>query len=441
MIEQSRADEGALVPGPEDTGGTGHPGGAGPARPESPSVPIPAPAHGAPAPASTPAPRRTFLGLRPESRAVSLVWAVPFMVFYVYPIAGAFEYGVGRPLGAALLAVTVASMALYIASWLVNPVAPAGARVTPRFAATAGGLVVLQIAMAGIASAAGGTDVQFMIAFLAAMWSLQAPRRLLFPGAALLLALTIGEALLLPGSGILPPLATVTMTAIFCLLARTSIAHESAERLDHRRALALSREAERSRISADLHDILGQSLTALTVKADLAGRLLDAGRADAARAQIEEITGLSRAALADVRAVVAQTRAMQPSTEIAAARDLLDAAGVRLRVTRSGEPTPGAPSSMAAHAIREGVTNALAHAEPSEVAIELRLDGVRVRNDGYSPRRSQTTAGGGTGLIGLRERVRESGLGDVSWGPVDGRQWMLELRLDDEGRGGADGSH
>lgn len=359
----------------------------------------------------------------------SLVWASPFMVFFVFPVLGAVEYGLGRPLGAALLAATIGMILVYVASWLINPVAPARRSVSLPFALTSAALAVLQIAMAVVIWAMGSTGAAYMVTFIAAAWVLQAPRRLILPGASLTPALALAESLLTPGNEVIFPLVAVGMTALFCLLVRSGIAREARERLDHRRALALSREAERSRISSDLHDILGQTLTGITVKADLAGRLLDAGRAETARTQIDELTELSREALADVRAVVARTRAMLPETEVEAARDLLDAAGVRLDVARPGEPAPGAPSSLVAHTIREGVTNALAHAEPTRIDIEIRGDGVRVTNDGYSPRKAQTTAGGGSGLEGLRARAAQDGPGTVTWGPVAGRRWALELRL------------
>ena len=368
--------------------------------------------------------RAPFFGLDPTSNAASLVWAAPFLVFFAFPIAGASAYGLEQPLGAALLTLTIAMAVVYVISWLVNPVPPAGRHVTAALLLTNGTLVALQIGMAVVTARMGAGGAASMLAFLASTWTLQSVRPLLYPGLLALLVLAGAQSAISGGESPVYAPVVVAMTGFFCLLARRSMASEVQERLDHHQALALSREAERTRISADLHDILGQTLTGITVKADLAGRLLDAGRAPDARVQIDQLTELSRSALSDVRAVVAATRTLLPGEEIEAARGLLDAAGVTLEVTQTGDPPPGAPSTLAARAIREGVTNAVVHSEPTVVRIRLGTDGVRVTNDGYTDRRAAATAGGGNGLSGLRDQA--AALGSVTWGP-SGRDWSLDL--------------
>lgn len=89
----------------------------------------------------------------------------------------------------------------------------------------------------------------------------------------------------------------------------------------------LAAERERSRVARDVHDILGHSLTVITVKAELAGRLMDAG-SPAARDEIAQIEQLARGALADVRATVHGYRGVSISGELAAARAALESAGV-----------------------------------------------------------------------------------------------------------------
>lgn len=71
----------------------------------------------------------------------------------------------------------------------------------------------------------------------------------------------------------------------------------------------------------------GHSLTVITVKAELAGRLMDAG-SSAARDEIARAGQLSRGALADVRATVHGYRGVSTSGELAAARAALERAGV-----------------------------------------------------------------------------------------------------------------
>ena len=89
----------------------------------------------------------------------------------------------------------------------------------------------------------------------------------------------------------------------------------------------LATENERARIARDLHDLLGHSLTTITVKAQLAHRL---SATDPARAAIEigEVEELTRRTLADVRAAVSGYREVTLGNELAAAREVLRAAGI-----------------------------------------------------------------------------------------------------------------
>ena len=88
----------------------------------------------------------------------------------------------------------------------------------------------------------------------------------------------------------------------------------------------LAAENERSRIARDLHDLLGHSLTTITVKAGLANRL--AGRdPDRAAKEIGEVEQLTRSALADVRAAVDGYRDVTLAGELASAQEVLRAAG------------------------------------------------------------------------------------------------------------------
>ena len=100
---------------------------------------------------------------------------------------------------------------------------------------------------------------------------------------------------------------------------------------------------ERGRVARDVHDILGHSLTVITVKAELAGRLMDAG-SPAARQEIAQIEQLSRGALADVRATVHGYRGVSISGELAAARAALDSAGVSAEAPFPGTPTRSPPT-------------------------------------------------------------------------------------------------
>jgi two-component system sensor histidine kinase DesK len=166
--------------------------------------------------------------------------------------------------------------------------------------------------------------------------------------------------------------------------------------------LAVGRE--RLRVSRDLHDVLGQSLSAVSLKGELALRLLPTDRA-AARAEIESLTGVARQALRDVRAVTRDEHAVSLTTEIDAATALLGAAGI---VTSVHVELPGLADpaqEVFAWAVREGATNTLRHSQATTWTVTgARLPGrvvLEIVNDA-----AQTYTGHGNGLAGLGERAR-----------------------------------
>jgi two-component system sensor histidine kinase DesK len=161
---------------------------------------------------------------------------------------------------------------------------------------------------------------------------------------------------------------------------------------------------ERLRLSRDLHDLLGQSLSAVSLKGDLALRLL-ASDTEAARAEIQGLTELARGALRDVRAVTHDQHVVSLRTEIDAAKTLLAAAGIDTRIDVDlPEPAAG-PAAVLAWAVREGTTNLLRHSEAQTCWISAgrRNGAVRLEivNDGV-----RGPAGRGSGLLGLAERAQ-----------------------------------
>ncbi len=167
----------------------------------------------------------------------------------------------------------------------------------------------------------------------------------------------------------------------------------------------LAAERERSRVARDVHDILGHSLTVITVKAELAGRLMDAG-SPAARDEVAQIEQLSRGALADVRATVHGYRGVSISGELAAARAALESAGVAAELPGSTDQVPSDRRELAGWVVREAVTNVVRHAEASVCRVSLDPRSVEVADDG---RGASGASSSGSGLTGLRERVETSG--------------------------------
>jgi two-component system, NarL family, sensor histidine kinase DesK len=161
---------------------------------------------------------------------------------------------------------------------------------------------------------------------------------------------------------------------------------------------------ERNRFARDLHDILGHSLTVITVKAELAQRLVETEPARA-RAEIADLERLSRDALADVRRAVEGYRELTLPGELTRARSALAAAGIEAVLPNSTEEVPSALRELFAWTVREGVTNVVRHSRARRCTIVLDGHSVEISDDG----RGADGAPFGNGLLGLRERAAAVG--------------------------------
>jgi two-component system sensor histidine kinase DesK len=179
--------------------------------------------------------------------------------------------------------------------------------------------------------------------------------------------------------------------------------------LDERSEVAraeLALVAERDRVARDVHDVLGHSLTALSIKAELAGRLIDVDPVRA-RQELESIQETARQALAEVRSTVGGLRAANLDAELAAAPRVLADAGIETRLLGTVADTDPRHRTLLAWVLRESVTNVVRHARASRVSIELTPTGLVVADDGTG----FEVDGGreGNGLRGMRERVSAAG--------------------------------
>ena len=198
----------------------------------------------------------------------------------------------------------------------------------------------------------------------------------------------------------------------------------------------LASEAERNRIARDLHDLLGHSLTVITVKSALARRLATAGSPRALE-EITEVEELTRQALADVRAAVTGYREVNLAGELARGREMLRAAGIVADLPTATDMVDAAHRELFGWVVREGLTNVVRHAHASRCTITLSARHVEIRDDGVGPDPAPASLAGpsgrapgvgGNGLTGLRERVAAAG-GSVEAGPADPRGWRLCVSL------------
>ena len=163
---------------------------------------------------------------------------------------------------------------------------------------------------------------------------------------------------------------------------------------------------ERNRFARDLHDILGHSLTVITVKAELAGRLMDVDPARA-KAEIADLERLSRDALADIRRAVEGYRELTLPGELARAKAALAAAEIDPLLPQSTDEVPSELRELFAWTVREGVTNVIRHSGARRCEIVLTATSAEIRDDGRGPscQSGAVSGSGGSGLLGLRERA------------------------------------
>jgi two-component system sensor histidine kinase DesK len=209
----------------------------------------------------------------------------------------------------------------------------------------------------------------------------------------------------------------------------TAALYQARQEVEH-----LAAEQERLRIARDLHDLLGHALTTVTVKAELAARLAALDPERAAR-EMTEVAELARQGLADVRATVSGFREVSLISELAAAREVLAAAGMTAVLPAAVEEAPLAARELFGWAVREGITNAVRHSRARRVEVRLTPTSVEVADDGRGAdgrgadgSDDGESAARGNGLLGLAERAEAAG-GRLVSGPRPGGGFLLRVEL------------
>jgi signal transduction histidine kinase len=186
---------------------------------------------------------------------------------------------------------------------------------------------------------------------------------------------------------------------------------------------------ERLRFARDLHDLLGLSLSAITLKSELAHRLVTAAP-DKAREELTEILAISRLALADVRLVSSGYRELSLDEEFQAAESLLAAADVVVELDVNYGKLPTQVGTLLATVLREGVTNVLRHSkgEHCEITVQQHERAVcmEIINDGVPESQVQRT--NGSGIHNLSFRVAMLG-GELTAGLEQDGRFRLRARV------------
>lgn len=169
--------------------------------------------------------------------------------------------------------------------------------------------------------------------------------------------------------------------------------------------------AERERVARDVHDVLGHSLTVVTVRAELAERLVDSDP-EAAKAELAQLRALTREALGEVRATVAGLRVVRLSDELESARLALRGAGIEAKMPEGPDAVDPRRRLVLAWVLREAVTNVLRHSQANRCHVVFHPEGMVVSDDGVGCGPGDADS---TGLRGVRERVMGAG-GQVTIG-------------------------
>jgi signal transduction histidine kinase len=220
---------------------------------------------------------------------------------------------------------------------------------------------------------------------------------------------------------------------------RAAEARERAEREER-----LSIAEERTRIARELHDSAGHAINTILVQAG-AARVLRERDPERSLAAIEAIELLARETIDDIDRIVGSLREegpaeRQPLPGLERIPDLVEhqrAAGfeVELRDEAAGDrPPPAAVGRAAFRIAQEALTNAARHGSgPAELTIERRPDRLEltVLNPVSGP--APTRAGGGLGIVGMRERAQLLG-GSLEAGREDGRFRVRAVLPYDRGR-------
>ncbi|GEK19550.1 histidine kinase [Cellulomonas xylanilytica] len=333
-------------------------------------------------------------------RVVGPVMGIVWVVFLLPAWQSAWDapQGIERILSLA----AIAGLALTF-GWVV--VTCAGPRGGPGPHPAAARVLAVELFLVGLATLAAESRglVGLVFVSVSAIFLLRDPRALFVPLFAAAVILAVPR--VVPGWDTIDDLIVSVFLASVAVFGFTQLAARNRQlAIAQDEVAVLAVERERERIARDMHDILGHSLTVISVKAELAGKLFDVD-AERARAEIAEVQGLARAALADVRAMVSGTRAVTLAGELAGARQAFDAAGIEAQVPGALDQVPDDLRELFAWAVREGTTNVLRHAAASHVQITMTQDTLVVDDDGRGP----AVAGPGNGLNGLTQRARQAG--------------------------------
>ena len=356
------------------------------------------------------------IGVPPENRrqrVVKLCWMSLWMIYLAYPVSDLLSGAHSLPVVVGGWVALAVFLCCYTSLVLRRGAGGMATALTPLRSALLVGLLVIGTACGYVLGSSWLTLLSYTAIATGVMLP---PRRALFGVAGVTLWLAV-VGLTCPDKN-LTATTTAALSAFLGGSAMTglqSLIRTMQELREARAAVAaLAASDERLRMARDLHDLLGHSLSLITLKSELTSRFLDQQRYDEARAQVGDIEKVSRQSLVDVREAIGGYRRPKLAVELATVRTALSAADIEVDADPAiaqGHPGLGPEEESAlGWALREAATNIVRHSGARRCTVRLAElmveDGTRalrleVVDDGVGVRR----AGPGNGLTGLSERL------------------------------------
>lgn len=355
-----------------------------------------------------------------DERIGSTLYASIWLIFLAFPLVGLLRSGHGPAATAVGVMLLLLFAGIYVLSWWE----PGPLNRVHRTTATLMWLASLVLCLALLTPLLGGAVLgcfPFLVALLAfrlgSVRSRVAWILLLDAVTAVLLIAAWPQHLIWAVPVI--ALSSVLMTVLASVMDREERTRDLAEQL----RLAQQRES----LGRDVHDLLGHSLTVITVKTELARRMVERDP-QRAIAELDEVLALSREAAGEVRLAVGGLHSPEWAGQLRSARTALEAAEIEARLPGPGG-VPAEQQTLLAWCLREAVTNVVRHAQASVCTVEAVPGRLVVEDDGIGLGSASDT---GNGLRGMRERVRQAG-GELIVGPAgaasDRPGTRLEVRL------------
>ncbi len=357
-------------------------------------------------------------------RALAIAWLI-----MLYPSVAAIFHA--HPDGfrlTGILALLAVMSAIYVTYWV-------------RFAGTAdtrlvSGIVASLFALGILLNLLGGWTVNpFLLAIVIAGYGYRIPLAVAAVSGIIILCLaltvpTLAAAHLSGSDVVVVEIIAGIQLSIFgfgavgasWLVSTVRQLHQAREQL-----ALLAVEQERARFARDLHDLIGHSLSVITLKGELAQQLISSAP-DQAASEVRDIVMVARQGLAEVRDAVSGYRQPTLANELAGARTALSAAGVECTVEQAGGALTPESEAVLGWTVREGVTNVLRHSRARRCSILLTRTDDAVQLDVVDDGPSQEVPKAGNGLRGLGERVREQ-RGRLEAGPLPHQGFRLRVTL------------